>query len=118
MKMDDRATYGEIRGFLLNSYYVYCRTKLVSRQQWVSGEYEFGFAYEEFVNAFDTVAERLMLEVLTLVLAAGRGGGADFHRRKIDELIAQESLEAILNALPDDESDELQQDLKLLSLYI
>lgn len=35
---------------------------------------------------------------------------------KIGELTAEESLENILNALPDGESEELQQDLRLLGL--
>lgn len=47
----------------------------------MDGEYEFGFAYNEFSNAFDSVTERLMLEVLTLVLATGRGGIEEFHRK-------------------------------------
>ncbi|MFG9943215.1 hypothetical protein ACG3RN_20975 [Pseudomonas aeruginosa] len=59
-------------GFGFGSYYNYCRVKLNHQSPWVEGESEVGYAYSELENSFDLPIEKLMLEVLALILSAGR----------------------------------------------
>ncbi|MCW3482193.1 Imm2 family immunity protein [Neisseriaceae bacterium JH1-16] len=114
--MEERVSYAEIRAWFLECYYQYCQTKLFHLQQWVAGEYEFGFAYEEYSNAFSSDVERLMLEVLTLILAAGRGQVETFHRERIAELLSGIDLQTLLAELPYEEAEEFRRDLNILKL--
>ncbi len=70
--MEDRVAYSEIRAWFLGCYYNYCRVKLGHQSPWREGESEAGYAYSELEKTFDRPIEKLMLEVLALVLSAGR----------------------------------------------
>lgn len=58
-----------------------------------------------------------MLEVLALILAAGRLPASEpFHRAEIAKLLAGHRLDDMLRGIPDDESRELLYDMMLLNL--
>jgi hypothetical protein len=89
-----------------------CESK---KESWSAGELEINWAYQEFYNSFELPIERLMLEVLTLILTAGRLPGL-FHREQIAKLLAEHSLDEMLHGIPTEEADELLYDMKLLKL--
>jgi len=115
--MDDRVPYAEMRSWLLGCYYEYCRGKIRSAETWIDGEHEIGFAYNEFDDAFKLPVERLMLEVLALILSGGRFPPGDtMHRKKIASLLTAYALDDLLSELSGDELHELRTDLQLLKL--
>ncbi|MCP1443231.1 hypothetical protein J3D54_002363 [Pseudomonas sp. GGS8] len=117
--MEERVTYGEIRAWFLGSYYSYCRVKLSHQSPWAEGESEAGYAYSELENSFDLPIEKLMLEVLALILSAGRSSEKiqKYHLDVISGLLKQIELPSVLEELPSDEAAELIEDLRLLDLY-
>lgn len=114
--MEGRVTYSEIRSWFLDSYYNYCRAKLSHKSPWVEGESEVGYAYGELENSFESPVEKLMLEVLALVLAAGRLPVAveKFHLDAIRGLLNEFELPYILDNLSSEEAGELKGDLGVL----
>ena len=120
----ERRTYKLIRWWLLDCYYSYCRTKLHLRNlgtkewEWSVSEHEVGYAYEQCEYCFDRPIEQLMLEVLTLILNAGRGPITvdSYHRRKIAAVLEKNDLHKMLHTLPAEERSEFEHDLKLLYL--
>ncbi|AJD63977.1 TPA: Imm2 family immunity protein [Pseudomonas aeruginosa] len=117
--MEERVTYGEIRAWFLGSYYNYCRVKLNHQSPWVEGESEVGYAYSELENSFDLPIEKLMLEVLALILSAGRSSDKvkRYHLDVIHGLLKEIKLSSVLDDLPSDEAAELRDDLRVLGLY-
>ncbi len=121
---DERRTYKLIRWWLLDCYYTYCRTKLHSRNLgkeesgWSISEHEIGYAYEQCEDAFDRPVEKLMLEVLALILNGGRGPVKfePYHREKIAAILNKNNLYEMLSTLPVTERNEFERDLKLLNL--
>lgn len=116
--MEDRVTYAEIRAWFLGSYCSYCRVKLRHRSAWVEGESEVGFAYSELENSFDLPVEKLMLEILALVLSAGRSSESvkQYHMDAALMLIEQIDLSSMLKELPPEEAVDLVEDLRLLDI--
>lgn len=117
--MEERVTYGEIRAWFLGSYYSYCRTKISQQSPWVEGESEVGYAYSELEKAFDLPIEKLMLEVLALILSAGRSADhvKQYHLNMLRGLLKEVELSSLLNDFPSDEAAELENDLRVLGLY-
>lgn len=117
--MEERVTYSEIRTRFLGSYYNYCRAKLSHQSLWGEDESEAGYAYSELENSFDTPIEKLMLEVLALVLSAGRFSEetSKYHLDIISGLLNEIDISSALEGLPSDEEAELRADLKVLGLY-
>lgn len=117
--MEERVTYGEIRAWFLGSYYNYCRVKLSHQSPWGEGESEAGYAYSELENSFEIPVEKLMLEVLALVLSAGRFSEKvkKYHLDNISGLLSEIDISATLDSLPSDEAAELIADLKILGLH-
>lgn len=118
-----RVTYKMIRWGLLDCYYIYCRGKIHSkncnnRGDWVDGELEIGYAYEQDEGAYRLPIENLMLEVVTLILLGGRGSTQTekYHRNKITEILKENDLALMLRMLPDDERRSFEYDLKLLGI--
>ncbi|MDW3716533.1 MULTISPECIES: Imm2 family immunity protein [unclassified Pseudomonas] len=116
--MEDRVSYGEIRAMFLSCYYNYCKLKLKSSSAWVEGESEAGYAYGELENAFDMPVENLMLEVLALVMQAGRASlqTQKYHKDAICSLLSDRSISDVLEGLPAEEVDEFKADLVVLGL--
>lgn len=96
--MEEITTYRELREYFLSRYYGYCRTKLNHNSQWSEGESEVGYAYGEFDNSFDTPVEKLMLEVLSLILDAGRAKESiqEYHRSAIRKILDENELSNML----------------------
>lgn len=116
--MEDRVTYGEIRAWFLGSYYSYCKVKLSHQSSWAEGESEVGYAYGELENSFELPIEKLMLEVIALILSAGRSPEKvqKYHLDTISKLLEEFELSSILKDLPSDEVVELKDDLRLLGV--
>ncbi|WP_239384284.1 Imm2 family immunity protein [Delftia tsuruhatensis] len=115
----ERLSYGEMRNYFLSCYYEYCRLKLRDCNEWVAGESEAGYAYGEFENSFEIPIEKLMLEVLALIMLAGRSSEEikNFHLNSIANILKSMDLASVLQELPADEKDELVTDLKILGLF-
>lgn len=116
-EMTKKNSYEEVRCWLLDCYYQYCRGKLIGEKQWAPDEFEFGYAYDQIYDADAPVLERLMVEVLVIVLAAGRAPAAEeYHRQKIANLLAESDLKVIFYDANEDEIEGLLQDMKILRL--
>lgn len=117
--MEDRVTFSEIRVWFLGSYYSCCKGKLSQRSPWAEGEAEVGYAYHELENAFDLPIEKLMLEVIALILSAGRSPKKvqKYHLDVICGLVEELELSSILGSIPSDESAEFKNDLELLGIF-
>lgn len=115
--MSDRMTYGEIRIYIFECYFEYCRMKSSCQHKWKEGELEIGYAYDQYSASFNNVVEKLMLEVIVLILIAGRHEDSiEFHMQKIKEILMENNLSYILSGLPADECEDFLIDLKILSI--
>ncbi|MBB1632141.1 hypothetical protein A9975_14870 [Cupriavidus sp. UME77] len=116
--MEDRVPYSMIRAWIFSRYYSYCRSKLNHKNQWVEGESEVGYAYDELDNSFELPIEKLMLEVLTLILDAGRGSerAITYHRKAIADLLENNDLSEMLKNIPMDEVEEFKIDINILGV--
>lgn len=114
--MEEITTYRELREYFLSRYYGYCRTKLNHKSRWSEGESEVGYAYSEFDNSFDTPVEKLMLEVLSLILDAGRAKEniQEYHRSAIRKIFDENELSDMLKKIPAEDASELKSDLRIL----
>ncbi|QOT79037.1 Imm2 family immunity protein [Cupriavidus basilensis] len=116
--MEDRVSYSVMRAWIFSRYYSYCRSKLNNKSSWVEGESEVGYAYDELDNSFELPVERLMLEVLTLILDAGRGSeqAGAYHRKAIEDLLENNDLSEMLKDIPMDEVEEFKIDINVLGV--
>ncbi|AVX36789.1 hypothetical protein ACSMDF_17170 [Yersinia enterocolitica] len=118
----ERILYQEIRSSFLECYYYCCRNILdnVGRggDGWAEGEHEIGYAYYQFENAYELPIENLMLNVLNLILGAGRFGDTfdSFYRREISEILSKHSLDDLMADIDEEERKDLLYDMKLLKL--
>jgi hypothetical protein len=109
--------YLEVRRNLLDCYYQYCRIKVSEGKAWREDEYEIGFAYDQYFNAYDSPIEKLMLEILTLILVGGRlESAAIYHKANICKLLLDNDLDLMLSQILEDERVEIYNDLKVLNL--
>jgi hypothetical protein len=120
---DERVPYKLILWELFDCYYTYCRSHMHSHKLgkgggWSPNEHEIGYAYEQCESIYKRPVERLMFEVLTLVLNAGRGPATvePYHRAKIAAILAEHDLGALLKTLHGKELQEFTRDLDLLGL--
>jgi len=107
-----------MRSWLLDCCYDYCRSKVRHGRGWLDGEYEFAYAYDEFRTSFSSAIEKLMLEVLTLILAAGRGVSIDFHRENVSSILRGRDIYDLLAELRGDERSDFVSDLQALGFEI
>lgn len=111
--MEERVVYAEIKSDFLDCYYQYCQNKI--GEIWISGEHERGWAYDQWFTGYDLPTEKLMLEVIAMILNSGRSKQSDlFHRAQIEKILVKHSLEQILNCLIGEELVDFTYDLKLL----
>ena len=115
-----RTNYDDIRDLVFSCYFTYCKQKIRSKQRWLppDQEHEVSFAYEQLDNAFDLPIERLMLELVVLILDAGRGSDEFilFHRGMVDSILSSSSIDELLLTLPSEEKSMFLDDLKLLQI--
>ncbi|QJW54285.1 hypothetical protein HL670_01153 [Serratia plymuthica] len=119
---EERASYIEIRHDFLDSYYTCCKHKLhifnLTGDLWGEGESEVGYASYQWENAYDLPVENLMLEVIILIMRAGRGPeiAEENGRKAIAEILAKNPLDELLTCLDDEEKNSLLYDMSLLGL--
>jgi hypothetical protein len=115
---EERVAYEVIRQWIFNCYYGLCRSKLKQNKKWAAGESEIGYAYYNLDTAFELPIERPMLEVLMLILDAGRGS-EEFHihtRSVISEILKNNDFDQMVSCLPEDEKKEFLHDCKLVKI--
>jgi hypothetical protein len=107
-----------MREELLSLAYEYCRVKTRGRDGWVAGETEAGFARDQFDEVFDSDIENLMLEVIVLVLAAGREppNVRQSGISRAQSLLKKVGATNLVGLLGEDDASELRHDLKILGL--
>lgn len=121
---DERVPYKLMRWWLLDCYYIYCRGRIKESKRWnlpwQQNEHELGYAYEQCEFAYSRPIEVLMLEVLALLLDAGRGSKLFEieHRAKIAEVLKNNVLSEMLSQLPKEERSEFEYDLALLDIEL
>ncbi|QDX95958.1 hypothetical protein EGD00_00400 [Pectobacterium carotovorum subsp. carotovorum] len=119
---EERLNYNEIRRSFLEDYYLCCRHKLHTFNQlgelWEYGASEVGYAYYQSEDAYDFPTENLMLEVLSLIMIAGRGPerAEKYHREMIAKILAEHPLEQVLEEITEEERSDLLYDMSLLGL--
>jgi uncharacterized Fe-S cluster-containing MiaB family protein len=115
--MQERLTYQEIRSWVLGCFYQFYRGKVISHGNWVQDELEISFAYEQYYNSFELPLEQLMLEVLAMIMLAGRFSDTiQFHQKNVDNILKNNSLEDMLKDVSLEESEEFIQDMEILKL--
>ncbi|WP_127960428.1 hypothetical protein [Serratia microhaemolytica] len=120
--ISERAGYQEIKTSLLELYYIYCQQKFDSTGRnmsiWLKDESEIGYAYGEFCDSYDLPIENIMLEVLSLILRAGRGPekAEQYHYNRIAEILSEHSLDDLIADIDEEERKDLLYDMKLLKL--
>ena len=119
---DERMTYGEIREMILECFYDCCRNILDINQK--TGEkssydgLEIGYASYQYECTPFSPIEKLMFEVFTLILRAGRGPkkAEDITRKSINLILKETPLNILIEDLSDDEKRNLLYDMELLGL--
>ncbi|WNJ81256.1 hypothetical protein RJE46_08525 [Cedecea neteri] len=120
--ISERASFQEIKTSLLELYYVYCQQKFDftggGASIWLKDESEIGYAYGEFCDSYDLPIEKIMLEVLSLILRAGRGPdkAEQHHYSRIAEILSEHSLDDLMADIDEEERKDLLYDMKLLKL--
>jgi hypothetical protein len=115
-------TYGEIREMILECFYDCCRNILDINQK--TGEkssydgLEIGYASYQYECTPFSPIEKLMFEVFTLILRAGRGPkkAEDITRKSINLILKETPLNILIEDLSDDEKRNLLYDMELLGL--
>lgn len=117
-----RIGYQEIKMSLLELYYIYCQQKIGSNSRdmdtWLKDESEIGYAYGEFCESYDLPIENIMLDVLSLILRAGRGPekAEQYHYNRIAEILSKHNLDELMTDIDEEERKDLLYDMKLLKL--
>jgi len=118
--LNEVGVYGELRIWFLEHYYYYCRIKLFARTPWLREEREIYYAYAKLKNELNLPLEQLMLEVLLLILDAGRSPLAfqEKHREKIHLLLKKHDFMSLaIEKLPEIGALELASDLSSLGFW-
>lgn len=119
---EERIGYEEIKNSFLRCYYIYCRNKLDSFNRrgevWGESESEIGYAYYQFEDSYDLDIEKLMLNVITLVLMAGRGPKQVEKnlRESINSILKNKALNVIVQNITEEEKIDLLYDMSLLGI--
>ena len=79
---------------------------------------EIGYAYDQAEGSYDFPIENLMLEVLSLIMIAGRGPEITerYHREMIEKILVEHPLEQLLEEITEEEKSDLLYDMSLLGL--
>ncbi|AGQ32389.1 MULTISPECIES: hypothetical protein [Serratia] len=119
---EERMTYGEIREMILGCFYDCCRNILyINKKTGEKSSYdglEIGYASYQCENTPFSPIEKLMFEVFTLILRAGRGPkkAEDITRDGIYLIINETPLSILIKDISDDEKRDLLYDMELLGL--
>jgi hypothetical protein len=124
MPSGERIPYKVMRWWFLDCYYSFCKIKIINKnesgEEWSTSEHESGYAYEQQENSYQLPIEKLMLEVLVLVLDGGRGSQEfySYHKNKISDLLQSHDLTAMRESICGEERREFESDLRLLQLIL
>lgn len=112
---EHRVTYLTIKQWVMEAYFDFCRDRGVVLGR-PHAEILGGVSYE-YEGCFERPVERLMLEVVCLILNGGwYPQPMNYHREQIQKLIAESSLENLLVDVPAEEADMFLHDLEILKL--
>jgi len=114
--------YYEIINMFLSGYYCYCKGVFNSggrARKWMEGEHERGGAYEGLDGVHHSPIEKLMLEVVSIILEAKRGSVQFFSYKKeiVGRILNNYELSELLRILPENERSEFKVDLWLCGFY-
>jgi len=101
--LSEGGLYAEISIWFLDCYYFYCRNKMLSGIPWNIGEREIYYAYNQLSAALLSPFEQLILEIIFLVLDAGRSSPRceELHRNRIRGLLPKDDFSSMaINTLP------------------
>lgn len=99
----------------MEAYFDFCRDRGVVLGR-PHAEILGGVSYE-YEGAFERPVERLMLEVVCMVLNGGwYQQPMNYHREQIQKIVADDSLENLLADVPQEEAETFRHDLKILKL--
>lgn len=120
---DARVPYHLILWWFFKSVYGCCCTSVHYNNRWHNlpleplSEYTTAHAQSE---GFSLPIEQLMLEVITLMVYAGRASekNESAHRQAIAEILRKHDLETMLAELPADERREFVEDMRTLQLDV
>jgi hypothetical protein len=112
---EHRVTYPTIKQWVMEAYFDFCRDRGVVMGR-PHAEILGGVSYE-YEGCFERPVERLMLEVVCMVLNGGwYQQPMDYHREQIQKILVESSLENLLSDVPQEEADLFRHDLKILKL--
>ncbi|MCE9733159.1 hypothetical protein [Pectobacterium sp. IFB5596] len=114
--------YKEIKESFLIKYYDCCRNMIFVKNKGKEIEniyfQEIGYAYYQAEGSYYLPIENLMLEVLSLIMIAGRGPEITerYHREMIEKILVEHPLEQLLEEITEEEKSYLLYDMSLLGL--
>ncbi|MBS4429593.1 hypothetical protein E2566_00340 [Pectobacterium punjabense] len=114
--------YKEIKESFLIKYYDCCRNMIFVKNKGKEIEniyfQEIGYAYDQAEGSYYFPIENLMLEVLSLIMIAGRGPEITerYHREMIEKILVEHPLEQLLEEITEEEKSDLLYDMSLLGL--
>ena len=113
--IDNRATYGAIKTWVLETYFNGCRDNALMKN-WPH-EQIIGYVSYQFENAFDSDVESLMWHVVLLILSGGWQEEMALNIRcGIEDVISRHGLDNLLQNIPIDEAEEFMHDLKIIKV--
>ncbi|MEQ9944451.1 hypothetical protein ABRP58_20665 [Pectobacterium aroidearum] len=118
----ERIDYKEIKESFLIKYYDCCRNMIFVKNKGKEIEniyfQEIGYAYDQAEGSYYLPIENLMLEVLSLIMIAGRGPEITerYHREMIEKILVEHPLEQLLEEITEEEKSDLLYDMSLLRL--
>ena len=112
---DERVNYETIRLWVLDTYYRGCRENAIGNG-WLH-EQILGYVSYQFETSFERQVEKLMFNVVLLILSGGWHKGPEkILRDSVDKIIGEIGLNGVLLELPEDEAEAFLQDLKALKI--
>lgn len=118
---DARVPYSLIRWWFFKAAYSCCYSSIHYNNRWHSSplgnQREYTWAYEQS-EGYSRPIEKLMLEVVALIVYAGRASKQEegAHRQAIADILKTHELKTLLSELPEDERKEFVADMETLEI--
>ena len=115
-------SYEEIRRYFLDCFYENRRQLIKNSQNQklspVDQLEEVSYAYYQWENAYDLPVEKLMRDVLTLIMLAGCDAVVfvDYLQKAIRDILDRHTLDELLQEIDEDSKSELVYDLIFLGI--
>jgi hypothetical protein len=117
---EERTSYKMMRDWAMDSAYETCRSIVVLANQNGFESVEkiglFANFFNEDDDIFSSEIEMLMWHTLCIILNYNHNSSVLFERRSqfINKILSHKSFENLVSKIPENEANELRQDLKLL----